>query len=131
LELVNLIKTIIWIIEDEPLAIEILKDYIDRHSTLYIYKIMHNAQELQDVLSSNEFSDLVFMDLNLEGNEIMDFISKIQKHCCVLIITTAYIPMEIKSMLDLDYTDILFLHKPFSYTTFLSTINEALKKMEY
>ena len=59
------------IVEDEPLAAEILKDYINQVAFLNLITICEDAIYALDVLQKEKI-DLIFLDINLpdgNGNE--------------------------------------------------------------
>ena len=76
------------VIEDEPLAQNILKKYIADHPSLELVAICGDALEAQTVLSQQTI-ELIFLDINLPKLSGVSFI-KALLHPPLIIFTTAY-----------------------------------------
>jgi response regulator of citrate/malate metabolism len=76
------------IVEDEPLAAEILKDYIQQVPFLNLIGICEDAIYALDILQKEKIN-LIFLDINLPKLKGFDFIKTI-KNPPNIIITTAY-----------------------------------------
>lgn len=109
------------VIDDEPLALNILADYINKTDNLLLVDI--TTQPLQGLqrIQNNE-ADVVFLDINMpviNGLQAMDIIGG----QCRVILTTAYPDFAVQGF-DRDVVD--YLLKPVSYERFC----KAIKKLE-
>src|SRR5689334_10229928 len=102
------------IIEDEPLAQDVLKKYIHDHPSLELTGICGDALEAQQLLAKQHVS-LIFLDINLPRLSGIGFL-KTLAHPPLVIFTTAY-PEFAAEGFELDAID--YLVKPFSFERFL------------
>lgn len=109
------------IVDDEPLAHRIIKNYCDNLSFLNIVKECHSAFEAINYLNENQV-DLIFLDINMPKLKGLDFLRTLSNPP-LIIITSAYqeYAMEGYELNILDY-----LLKPFSFERFLKAINKAV-----
>ncbi|MAZ73932.1 MAG: DNA-binding response regulator [Flavobacteriaceae bacterium] len=108
------------IIDDEPIAHDIIKGYCDMLPNLEFKAGCYDAIEAIDYLSKNDV-DLIFLDLNmpkLKGFQFLKTLSSPPK----VIVTTAYSEFAIEGY-ELNVVD--YLLKPFSFERFLSAINKV------
>jgi len=112
------------IIEDEPLAQNILKKYIEGHPALKLVAICNNAEEGQKVLPRQKV-ELLFLDINLPKLSGISFL-KTLPHPPLVIFTTAY-PEYAVDGFELDAVD--YLLKPFSFERFLKAANKAVQQV--
>jgi DNA-binding LytR/AlgR family response regulator len=112
------------IIEDEPLAQNVLKKYIGEHPSLELVTVCNDALEAQCVLTQQNI-DLVFLDINLPKLSGINFI-KTLIHSPLMIFTTAYPEFAVEGF-ELNAID--YLLKPFSFERFLKAVNKALEKL--
>jgi two-component system, LytTR family, response regulator len=108
------------IIEDEPLALEKTKDFVNKVPFLQLCATFDNALNGLAYLKSNKV-DLLFLDINMDelsGIELLES-SKITSQ---VIITTAYQQYALKGY-ELQVTD--YLLKPFTFNRFLQAANKA------
>lgn len=108
------------IIEDEPLALERTKSFVDKIPFLNLIGTFENALDGLAYLKANKV-DLLFLDINMDelsGIELLES-SKIESQ---VIITTAYQEYAIKGY-ELNVTD--YLLKPFTFDRFLKAVNKA------
>ena len=118
-------KTKCVIIDDEPLAIELIKNHVFQFSNLEIVATCNNAMEGFDVLKSREV-DLLFLDIQmpmLTGIEFLKSLSNPPK----VIFTTAYREYAIESY-ELEVVD--YLLKPISFDRFFKAVNKYFKSIE-
>lgn len=113
----NPIKCII--IEDEPLAAEILQDYIAELPQLQLSGIFTDAIFGLEFLRENNV-DLIFLDLHLPKLKGFDFL-KTLNHPPKVIVTTAYHQYAVESY-ELDIVD--YLLKPIEFSRLLQAINK-------
>jgi two-component system, LytTR family, response regulator len=112
------------IIEDEPLALERTKDFVNKIPFLNLAASFDNALNGLAYLNSNEV-DLLFLDISMDelsGIELLEN-SKINSQ---VIITTAYQQYALKGY-ELRVTD--YLLKPFTFNRFLQAVNKALENL--
>jgi DNA-binding LytR/AlgR family response regulator len=108
------------IIEDEPLALERTRSFVDKIPFLNLCGTFDNALNGLAYLKANKV-DLLFLDINMDeltGIELLES-SKIESQ---VIITTAYQEYAIKGY-ELNVTD--YLLKPFTFDRFLKAVNKA------
>ena len=112
------------IIEDEPLALEKTKDFVNKVPFLHLSATFDNALSGLTYLNNNKV-DLLFLDINMDelsGIELLES-SKITSQ---VIITTAYQEYALKGY-ELQITD--YLLKPFTFNRFLQALNKAQKNL--
>ncbi|MGZ5247075.1 MAG: LytR/AlgR family response regulator transcription factor [Flavitalea sp.] len=108
------------IIEDEPIAANILSGYISQVASLTLQGVFKNALLATDWLSENE-TDLLFLDIHLPRLKGMDFLKTLSSPPAV-IITTAYHQYAVEGF-DLNVTD--YLLKPIEFKRFLLAVNKV------
>ena len=101
------------IIEDEPLAVKVLSDYILQVPFLQLQATFKDAILATDYLRDNH-TDLIFLDIHLPKLKGMAFL-KTLTHPPAVIITTAYHQYAVEGF-DLNVTD--YLLKPFEFERF-------------
>jgi two-component system, LytTR family, response regulator len=112
------------IIEDEPLALEKTKDFVNKVPFLNLSATFDNALTGLAYLNNNKV-DLLFLDINMDelsGIELLES-SKINSQ---VIITTAYQEYALKGY-ELHITD--YLLKPFTFNRFLQAVNKAQENL--
>lgn len=112
------------IIEDEPLALEKTKDFVNKVPFLNLSATFDNALTGLTYLNNNKV-DLLFLDINMDeltGIELLES-SNINSQ---VIITTAYQEYALKGY-ELHITD--YLLKPFSFNRFLQAVNKAQENL--
>ena len=107
------------IIEDEPLAVKILVDYISQVSFLELQGSFKDAILAADWLRDNP-TDLMFLDIHLPKLKGMAFLKTLANPPAV-IITTAYHQYAVEGF-DLNVTD--YLLKPIAFERFLTAVNK-------
>jgi DNA-binding LytR/AlgR family response regulator len=108
------------IIEDEPLAVKILTDYILQVPFLVLQKSFKDAILASEYLRENK-TDLIFLDIHLPKLKGMAFLKTLPDPPAV-IITTAYHQYAVEGF-NLNVTD--YLLKPFAFERFLVAINKV------
>jgi two-component system, LytTR family, response regulator len=113
------------IIDDEPLALDLLESYVVKTPFLNLKGKYLGALQAMDELQSSEV-DLIFLDIQMPGLNGLDF-SKIIGEKARIIFTTAFNQYALDSykVNALDY-----LLKPISYLDFLQAANKALRWFE-
>jgi two-component system, LytTR family, response regulator len=112
------IKSII--IEDEPLAVKVLSDYILQVPFLEFQGAFKDAIRATDFLRDND-TDLIFLDIHLPKLKGMAFLKTLTNPPAV-IITTAYHQYAVEGF-NLNVTD--YLLKPFEFERFLIAVNKV------
>jgi two-component system, LytTR family, response regulator len=108
------------IIEDEPLAVKVLSDYIAQVPFLKLEKSFKDAILATEWLRSNDV-ELIFLDIHLPKLKGMAFLKTLTMQPAV-IITTAYHQYAVEGF-DLNVTD--YLLKPFEFERFLIAVNKV------
>ncbi|PKG42870.1 LytR/AlgR family response regulator transcription factor [Psychroflexus sp. MES1-P1E] len=107
------------VIDDEPLAIQVIKSHLNKIPGIEIISTFQNPVEALDMIKSTKI-DLIFLDIEmplLSGIELL----KTLQHPPKVIFTTAYRNYATESY-ELDVVD--YLLKPISFTRFLKAINK-------
>lgn len=107
------------IVDDEPLAVNLLEQYVAQVPFLTLSGKCYNAMEALSFLHKNEV-DLVFLDINmpkLSGLEIAGSLSS-----QLIIFTTAYSQHAVESY-EKDAVD--YLLKPITFDRFVRAVNKA------
>jgi len=111
-------------IDDEPLALEIIKDYSVKVPFLDLIKTFDNALESIDYLKNNKI-DLLFLDIQMEeltGIQLLKILNPKPN----VIFTTAYDSFAIQGF-ELDAVD--YLLKPISFERFMKAVNKVYEKL--
>jgi two-component system, LytTR family, response regulator len=108
------------IVEDEPLAAKVLKDYISQVPFLKLFGVFKDAISANEYLSENRI-DLMFLDIHLPKLKGMAFLKTLKEPPAV-IITTAYHQYAVEGF-DLNVTD--YLLKPYEFERFLTAVNKV------
>jgi DNA-binding LytR/AlgR family response regulator len=113
------------IVEDEPLAVKILSDYIAQVPFLELQGSFKDAILATDYLRDHPV-DLIFLDIHLPKLKGMAFLKTLTNPPAV-IITTAYHQYAVEGF-NLNVTD--YLLKPIEFERFLIAVNKV-KKTEW
>jgi two-component system, LytTR family, response regulator len=108
------------IVEDEPLAVKVLADYISQVPFLDLQGTFKDAVLATDYLR-NKTTDLIFLDIHLPKLKGMAFLKTLCNPPAV-IITTAYHQYAVEGF-NLSVTD--YLLKPFEFDRFLIAVNKV------
>jgi DNA-binding LytR/AlgR family response regulator len=114
------------IIEDEPLAREVLRDYILKLDDFEIAGEHENAMEALSFLKQHRV-DLIFLDINMPQLSGLDFLRSLS-HPPKTIITTAYRKYALEGF-DLQVLD--YLLKPYSFERFFQAIEKYYETLTY
>ena len=112
-------KIICIIVEDEPLAIKVLADYISQVPFLELQGTFKDAILATDWLRHNH-TDLIFLDIHLPKLKGIAFLKTLTNPPAV-IITTAYHQYAVEGF-NLNVND--YLLKPFEFERFLVAVNK-------
>jgi len=110
------------IVEDEPLAQEVLVNYIKRLAELECSGVCKNALDAFTLLHRDQI-DLMFLDIKMPGINGLDFLKSL-KNPPAVIFTTAFANYAVEGF-ELDAVD--YLLKPITFERFQKSINKFLK----
>jgi len=113
------------IIDDEPLAIDVIESYLQKMGGVEIVATCTNPLEAITLLSKNNI-DLVFLDIempNLSGIDLVKSVTNIPQ----FIFTTAYPQYAIEAF-NLNATD--YLVKPIPFHRFITAVSKAKEKYQ-
>lgn len=108
------------IVDDEPLAQNVIKQYAQKIPSLEITDTCNDAICAQSFLNHNDV-DLIFLDINMPKMSGISFLKTI-KNSPLVIFTTAYSEYALESY-ELNAVD--YLKKPFSFERFFQAFNKA------
>jgi DNA-binding LytR/AlgR family response regulator len=113
------------IVDDEPLAREIIVNYCDHLAFLKVTSICSNAIEAKNILQQQPI-DILFLDINMP---VLDGIglAKTLKNKPQIIFTTAYKEYAV-SAFELSVCD--YLVKPFSLERFIVAVDKAVEHLK-
>jgi len=112
-------KTRCLIVDDEPLARELIKGYVAKLENFEIVAECSDAMKALNVLRAKTV-DLIFMDIQMPQITGIEFL-KTLKHAPKVIITTAYREYALDGF-ELDVVD--YLLKPITFERFLKSVNK-------
>jgi two-component system LytT family response regulator len=112
-------------IDDEPLALRQVKNYIERIEKLDLVALCSNAIEAQELLKTEQV-DLLFVDINMPDINGIDFVRGLTDPPLV-IFTTAYSEYALEGF-RLNAVD--YLLKPFSFDDFSRAAEKACSLRE-
>lgn len=112
------------IVDDEPIAREIVKTYCGHLSNLHVVGMCGNALDAKSVLQQQKV-DILFLDINMPVMDGISFMKTLKKQPQV-IFTTAYKEYAIDAF-DLSAVD--YLLKPFSLERFIIAVDKAVERL--
>ena len=112
-------------VDDEPLALKQISNYIEKTAFLDLQASFHNAMDALQFITENKI-DLIFLDIHMPDLNGMDMAKSLDKGPKI-IFTTAYSEYAIDGFKvnALDY-----ILKPLDYTTFLKSALKAQTHFE-
>jgi len=113
-------------IDDEPLPLEILKEYCLQSEFISLEKTFTKVSEAQKYLRSFPV-DLLFLDIQMPKLSSIEFYKSLEQNV-MLIFTTAHSQYAIDGF-NMNAVD--YLLKPFSYDRFLLAVNKAKDYANY
>lgn len=109
------------VIDDEPLAGQLIASYIEKTPYLKLLNIFSSAQEaIKPILNGDV--DLIFLDIHMPQLDGLEF-AKIIPPSCKIIFTTAYDKYAVQGF---KVNAIDYLMKPINYDEFIVASNKAL-----
>lgn len=112
-------KTRCLLVDDEPLALEVLETYVSKLGDFEIVAKCTNAIRASEVLRNSRI-DLMFLDIKMPQFDGISFLKTLQKPPKV-IFTTAYRDFALDGY-DLNVVD--YLLKPISFDRFMKAVNK-------
>jgi len=113
------------IIDDEPLAIDVIKNYLQQIDDFEISEMFDNAIDGLNYLKSNSV-DVIFLDINMPVLNGINFIKSLENPP-LIIITSAYDQFAIETY-ELDVLD--YLIKPIEFPRFMKALNKVNKRLK-
>ncbi|WP_031427499.1 LytR/AlgR family response regulator transcription factor [Flavimarina sp. Hel_I_48] len=109
------------IIDDEPLAVNVIKNFLGKIKDLELVKTFNNAVDSLEFLQTHTV-DLLFLDINMPMIDGFSFLQSLP-YKPLVIITTAHEEYAVQSY-ELEVLD--YLLKPIPFPRFLRAVNKAL-----
>ena len=113
------------IIDDEPLAIKVIENYLKEFEFILVVETFTNALDALNFLK-NENVDLIFLDINMPLLDGLSFIRVLEERP-EIIITSAHEEFAVETY-ELEVLD--YLVKPISFPRFVKCINRAKKSLD-
>jgi len=114
------------IIDDEPLAIKVIANYLNQMNDFELVKTCNNAIDALNYLKDNNI-DLIFLDINMPIMDGLSFIDSLETKP-LIIITSAHEEFAVKTY-ELDVLD--YLIKPISLPRFIKSLNKVNKVLNH
>uniref|UniRef100_UPI00404808CC LytR/AlgR family response regulator transcription factor n=1 Tax=Mariniflexile sp. TaxID=1979402 RepID=UPI00404808CC len=113
------------IVDDEPLAINVIKNYLEQIEDFEVISTFTNAIDSLNFLKTNTV-DVIFLDINMPVLDGINFIKSLENPPLV-IITTAYEEFAVETY-ELDVLD--YLVKPIEFPRFMKALNKVNRRLE-
>ncbi|WP_299782461.1 LytTR family DNA-binding domain-containing protein [uncultured Formosa sp.] len=113
------------IVDDEPLAINVIKNYLDQIEDFKVTETFTNGIDCLNYLKTNT-PDVIFLDINMPVLDGINFIKSLENPPLV-IITTAYEEFAAETY-ELDVLD--YLVKPIEFPRFMKALNKVNRRLK-
>ena len=113
------------IVDDEPLAIEVIESYLKKIDSIELVGTFRNAIKAFEFIQNNSV-DLIFLDIQMPKLTGIDFLKSFQ-NLPKIILTTAYREYAIEGY-ELEIVD--YLLKPISFERFMKAIGKVMCKQK-
>lgn len=113
------------IVEDEPLAAEVLEDYVNQVPFLQLARTCGDAIFALEVLQTEKI-ELIFLDIHLPKLKGLDFIKTLDNPPKI-IVTSAYQDYALQGY-ELNVVD--YLLKPIEFKRFVNAVNKAQQQIQ-
>ncbi|WP_242092185.1 LytR/AlgR family response regulator transcription factor [Aestuariivivens sediminicola] len=110
------------IIDDEPLAIQVIENHLKSFDNLEVLNIYNNPLKAFEELQQSK-PDVIFLDINMPQMTGFTFLQNLG-YKPLVVVTTAYREYAVESF-ELDVAD--YLVKPIPFNRFLKTINKVYR----
>jgi DNA-binding LytR/AlgR family response regulator len=107
-------------VDDEPLALDIIENYVNRHPDLKLIARCNNAAEASEILKTRKV-DLMFIDIQMPEITGLSFVKSLENKP-LFMFTTAYPDYAVEGF-ELDAID--YLLKPIAYDRFEKGVEKA------
>ncbi|MBR9860944.1 response regulator transcription factor [bacterium] len=107
-------------VDDEPLALDIIENYVSKHPDLELIARCNNATEAKEFLNTHKV-DLMFLDIQMPEISGLNLIKTLE-HKPLFMFTTAYPDYAVEGF-ELDAID--YLLKPIAFDRFEKAIEKA------
>jgi len=112
------------IVEDEPLARNLLSDYVRKVPQLNLVETLSNPLQVMDVLRNNEI-DVMFLDVQMPDLTGISLLKVLQVKP-LIVLTTAYSEYALEGY-ELDVAD--YLLKPITFERFLRSVDKITLRL--
>jgi len=112
------------IIDDEPLAINVIKNYLQKIEDIELVNTFNNAIDGLNFLKHHKV-DVIFLDIGMPILDGLSFIKSL-KEPPLIIITTAYTDYAVETYA-LDVLD--YLVKPIEFPRFMNALNKVYRRL--
>ena len=112
------------IIDDEPLAIEVIKAYLDEFQNFDLVATFNDPIEAIATIEEHDI-DVIFLDINMSKMNGLEFVKTLDIKPNI-VITTAFREYAVESY-DLDVLD--YLVKPIPFNRFLKAVNKITQRV--
>lgn len=113
------------IVEDEPFALRLVQEYVEKTEELDLLQAFSNPIEGLDFIQSHQV-DLVLLDINMPDLNGME-LSKVISDNTKIIFTTAYSEYAVESY---KVKAVDYLLKPFNYEEFYQAVKKAVNHFD-
>jgi DNA-binding LytR/AlgR family response regulator len=113
------------VIDDEPLAGNLIGSYAERTPALSLEGVFTSAQEAYPIIASGDI-DLVFLDIQMPQLSGMEFVKLLPPTTMVVFVTA----FENYAIQGIRVNAVDYLLKPVNYNEFLEAVNHALRRKE-
>lgn len=114
----------VLVVDDEPLAINVIKRYLENFDNFELAATAQNAIDAFSIISKENI-DVVFLDINMPTMSGLDLIRNL-KDPPLVVITTAFREYAVESF-ELEAID--YLVKPISLERFMNSISRVEKRL--
>ena len=114
------------LVDDEPLARKVLRDYLEDIGDFYVLSESKNAIEAQRIIDSHSV-DVLFLDINMPKISGIDWMKGLNRKPKCIIFTTAYSEFAVDAF-ELEAFD--YLVKPIALNRFLKTISKVRTQLQ-
>lgn len=113
------------IIDDEPIALEKLRNYVQKTPSLQLVASCGSGFEAIEILNNNEI-DLIITDINMPDLNGLDMMKSLSVKP-IVIFTTAYSEYAVESY---KVSAVDYLLKPYGFVDFSNAVNKAVEAFE-
>ena len=112
------------IIDDEPLAIDVIKKYLKEFQNFELIDTFNNPLAAITTIEKYDI-DVIFLDINMSKMNGLEFVRNLETKLNI-VITTAYREYAVESY-ELDALD--YLVKPIPFNRFLKAVNKITQRV--